>query len=482
MSRPNVILMMCDDLGYGDTGFNGNTVIQTRHLDQMRREGARFTRFYAGGPVCSPTRGTCLTGRHYARYGITHANTGRLPTQEHSLPRIFRDLGYRCGHFGKWHLGALTTKQRDGIRGGPGNEDTFSPPWVHGYDTCFATEAKVPTWDPMLVPEECDADGPVWGTPGEAFGSSYWDAQGQRVTDNLRGDDSRVMVDRAEPFIRDSVSSGSPFFATVWFHAPHTPVVAGPAYRRLYTDRCEDEQHYFGCITAMDEQVGRLNQLTKELSIDTNTIIAFCSDNGPEGWGDPAIDRRNRGSTAGRRGRKRSLFNGGIEVPALLKWPGRVAPNIDYTMPTSTLDYLPTLIDELGYPMPDDRPIDGVSLLPLIDHGNNIRPRPNPFRFIDRRQAMFDAPTFAMIDNRYKFMGNLSHRPENDLVFDLMNDPYEQTNLVNEQRDFAKRIRRLLDDTMISFKHSHAGGDYNDPAYQPVTAFQDTWQSWWPDE
>ena len=478
MARPNIILLMCDDLGYGDTGFNGNEIIRTPHLDELRREGARFTRFFAGGPVCSPTRGTCLTGRHYARYGVTHANAGRLPVQEWSLPRLCGELGYRCGHFGKWHLGTMSTERRDGNRGGPGRADEYSPPWLHGFERCFSTEAKVPTWDPMVVPDERGEAGPIWGTPGEPFGCAYWNEQGEVVTDNLGGDDSRVIVDRADPFIRQCVRDDSPFLAVVWFHAPHTPVVAGPEYRAMYADRSEDEQHYFGCITAMDEQVGRLNQLVKDLGVEQDTMIWFCSDNGPEGVGDPAVDGRSRGSTAGLRGRKRSLFNGGIEVPALLKWPGRVRPGDDYAMPCSTLDYLPTILDELDGALPDDRPIDGVSLLPMIDGGDHTRPRPIPFRFIDRRSAMFDSPTFAMIDNRYKFLGNLAD-PAEDMVFDLIDDRGEQTNLIEPQQPFARRMRRLLEETMVSLRHSHGGGDYDDPTYQPVNPFQDVWQSWW---
>ena len=309
--RPNIILIMSDDLGYGDTGFNGHPVIRTPHLDQLRQEGGRFTRFYAGGPVCSPTRGTCLTGRHYARYGVTHANAGRLPVQEVTLPQLCKPMGYRCGHFGKWHLGTMTTQVRDSNRGGPEHTDEFSPPWLHGFDTCFSTEAKVPTWDPMRVPDE--PENLRDHTPGKPFGTRYWDQHGQPVDDNLEGDDSRVIVDRAEPFIRQSVAEDAAFLAVVWFHAPHAPVVAGPDDRAMYADRCTQEQHYFGCVTAMDEQIGRLNQLVKDLGVADNTVIWFCSDNGPEGSGDPSRDGRNRGVTGGLRGRKRSLFNGGVQ-------------------------------------------------------------------------------------------------------------------------------------------------------------------------
>ena len=133
---------MCDDLGYGDVGFNGNPLIKTPHLDAMAQRGAVFERFYAGAPVCSPTRGTCLTGRHYLRYGITHANEGRLPVQEINLAQVLKQFGYATGHFGKWHLGTLSTTEPDGNRGGAASQAYHAPPWERRFDVCFSTEAK----------------------------------------------------------------------------------------------------------------------------------------------------------------------------------------------------------------------------------------------------------------------------------------------------------------------------------------------------
>ena len=460
---------MCDDLGYGDTGFNGNEVIRTPHLDTLRSEGARFTRFYAGGPVCSPTRGTCLTGRHYARYGINHANAGCLPCQEISLGNVCRDLGYATGHFGKWHLGTLTTTAPDSNRGGPAHPEVYSPPWEHGFDTCFSTEALAPTWDPGLTPAEGDNR---WGTPGTPWKSGYWNEHGERVTDNLRGDDSRVIVDRVEPFIRAAAAAARPFLAVVWFHTPHSPVVAGPAYRALYAQYPEAKQHYYGCVTAMDEQVGRLNALVKEVGLEDETAIWFCSDNGPEGRGDGSFDVRWHGSTGGLRGRKRSLFNGGIGVPALVKWPGVVSPGATYTAPCSTLDYFPTIAETLGYTMPDDRPMDGLSLVPLLSGERTERPRPIPYRFFESERAMFGSPTLALLDNRYKFLTNLSKGGGEDMCFDVLEDPFEERNLIADRPAYAAEMREQLHAFMDSCRRSHMGKDYPD-AYTPVNAFQE---------
>ncbi len=477
-TRPNIVLVMCDDLGYGDTGFNGNEVIRTPHLDALREQGARFTRFYAGGPVCSPTRGTCLTGRHYSRYGVTHANQGRLPTAEITLAGICKERNYRTGHFGKWHLGTLTKTEPDANRGGPEHPEEYSPPWLHDFDVCFSTESKVPTWDPMRNPWEHRPDGrPRWGEPGEPFGTAYWDQQGRRVTDNLEGDDSRVIVDRAEPFIRSAVEAGEPFLAVVWFHTPHTPVVAGPEYRGMYADRCEEEQHYYGCVTAMDEQVGRLNALLTELGVEEDTVLWFCSDNGPEGTEDLSANGRSRGVTGGLRGRKRSLFDGGIAVPALVKWPGVVQPGSQIDTPCSTLDYLPTLAAELGWQMPDRRPVDGIDIRPILRGEVSDRPQPIPFRFLETRRAMFGSPTLALMDGPWKFLTNLSEDGREEMLFCLHDDRGEQHNCISENAPRAADMRRWLKEFIDSCRRSHHGADYPRPC-PPVNEFQEPDGTW----
>ena len=266
--RPNVILCMADDLGWGDTGYNGNKIVKTPHLDAMARTGVKFNRWYAGAPVCSPTRGNCLTGRHPIRLGIPTANKGKLEAHELTLAERLKAKGYATGHFGKWHLGTLTTTMKDSNRGKPGDTSNYSPPWKNGFDVCFSTEAKVPTYDPMKKPREIKNGRygwqPVGDGPSEHYGTHYFDHTGKVVTDNLDGDDSRVIMDRAIPFVRDAVGDERPFFIVVWFHAPHLPVVAGPKHSALYAELDWQKQMYFGCITALDEQVGRLRAELEE--------------------------------------------------------------------------------------------------------------------------------------------------------------------------------------------------------------------------
>jgi len=455
---PNIVLMMCDDLGWGDVGFNGNEVIQTPNLDEMAAAGMKFNRFYAASAVCSPTRGSFVTGRHPDRYGINTANAGHMLPRELTLAELLKEQGYTTGHFGKWHLGTLTKTVKDSNRGGPRGATHFSPPWANGFDVCFSTEAKVPTYDPMLKPTD-NASRNGWDSIQDResaveYGTHYWswphpdseatpaDDEGLLVTDNLAGDDSRVIMDRAVPFIEQAAEVGRPFFAVIWFHTPHLPVVAGPEHAAMYSQYDSYARNYYGCITAMDEQVGRLRTTLRDAGIAESTLVTFCSDNGPEGTA-----RKAPGSAGPFRGRKRDLFEGGIRVPGLIEWPARISPGSVTESPAVTSDYLPTILALLEIKMPDARPIDGISLLPLFDDPTRQRKAPIGFEFSGKS---------AWIEDRYKLVHYPSGAREgNDratrrggkqrtMLFDLSADPGESNDLAEEQPDRVKRMQEAL--------------------------------------
>lgn len=432
--RPNVILAMTDDQGWGDTGYNGHPALKTPTLDEMARTGIRFDRWYAGAPVCSPTRGSCLTGRHPYRYGIFNANVGHMRPQEVTLAEALKTQGYATGHFGKWHLGTLTTEVRESNRGGPGGKTHFAPPWLHGFDVCFSTEAKVPTYNPMLAP---GSDKP--------YGTHYWRQDGTRETEDLAGDDSRVIMDRAIPFIRKAAEEKRPFLAVIWFHTPHLPVLAGPEHRKLYEGIKGTDPHYHGAITAMDEQMGRLRRALRELGIAENTMLWFCSDNGPEGQAGKAP-----GSAGPLRGRKRDLFEGGIRVPGLLEWPAKIKEPRVIAMPCCTSDYFPTVLDVLGFrPKGQPEPMDGVSLLPLIEGRMAERPRPIAFE---------SGGQLALIANRLKLIR--TSPKGNWMLFDIVADPGETKDLSAEEPDAVKAMQDTLLAWQASCKESLAGKDY----------------------
>ena len=431
--RPNVILAMTDDQGWGDTGYNGHKAIKTPALDAMARAGLRFNRFYSGAPVCSPTRGSAVTGRHPYRYGITFANVGHMRPEEVTLAEALKTQGYATGHFGKWHLGTLTKTETESNRGGPKGVAHYSPPWDNGFDVCFSTEAKVPTWNPMLKP---GSDQP--------YGTSYWSGPGKKAADNLEGDDSRVVMDRAIPFIREVARSRKPFLAVIWFHTPHEPVLAGPKHLAMYEGvASEKERHYYGCLTAMDEQMSRLRKELRDLGIAQNTMLWFCADNGPE-------HKKGPGSTGGLRGRKRSLFEGGVRVPGLLEWPARIKAPRTTEVPCSTADYVPTLLDVLGFRMKGQpEPLDGVSLLPLIEGKMDERPKPIGFE---------SAGQVALIDNRYKLI--TQNKGKTWMLFDLAADRSETKDLAAEKPEIVRKMKATLDAWRASCKDSLAGKDY----------------------
>ncbi len=427
VTKPNIILCMTDDQGWGDTGYNGHPVLRTPNLDRMAEEGLRFERFYSGAPVCSPTRGSCVTGRHPYRYGIFFANEGHIKKEEVTLAEALKPLGYATGHFGKWHLGTLTTKIKEANRAMPGDTADYSPPWENGFDVCFSTEAKVPTY---------------W-KPGDydSYGTHYWTGPEAMVpAEEVLGDDSTLIMNRALPFIQKAAQESTPFFAVIWFHACHLPVVSAPPY----TDGYKEHADYYGCITAMDEQVGRLRSELKTLGIDGNTMLWFCSDNGPEG------DDTAPGRTAGLRGRKRDLYEGGVRVPGLMVWPDRVKNPRTITMPCSTSDYFPTVMDVLGYTVPEteSRPYDGVSLLPLIDGQMAERPRPIAFE---------SAGCVSLMDNRYKIIRVAGGGYE---LYDIVEDPSEQHNIADEHPDIVATMQAALDAWRDSCKNSLKGEDY----------------------
>ena len=449
--KPNIILVMCDDLGWGDVGFNGNKIIRTPHLDSMAKNSLRFERFYAAAPVCSPTRGSCITGRHPYRYGVYFANTGHMKTEELTLAELLKKHGYATGHFGKWHLGTLTKTETEANRGGPRGVKNFSPPQVNGFDVCFSTESKVPTWDPMLRPKNNKSK--TWWDPAKdngPYGTAYWNEKGARVTENLLGDDSRVIMDRAIPFIRAAAKKEQPFFTIVWFHAPHLPVVAGPEYTKLYAKHSKFAQHYYGCITALDEQVGRLRKELRTLGIADNTLVTFCSDNGPEG------NASAPGSAGHFSGRKRSLLEGGIRVPGLVEWPAKIKPGVT-TIPAVTSDYLPTILDLIGAEQTDKRPLDGISLVPLFK--GKMKERGQPIGFQSAGQV-------ALISDRYKIYGSGGRKKEQELtllklkLFDLKKDPSEKNDLAAQHPDLIKKMTATLKQWRKSCRHSDTGGDY----------------------
>ncbi len=427
VERPNIILMMADDLGWGDVGFNGGEIIHTPELDRMAETGLVFDRFYSAAPVCSPTRGSCLTGRHPYRYGIYFANTGHLRASERTLPEMLGDLGYATGHFGKWHLGTLLPDWSGKGKGRDPAENHMTPAMA-GFDEWFSTEYSVATWDPYDPDNQHD---------GGKFDPRrlFWH-NGENVTEPQEGGSARIVMDRAIPFIEKSVKAGRPVFAAIWFHAPHSPVVGGPEYRKRYSDHPVPHQHYYACVTELDEQVGRLRMKLRELGVEENTLLAFCSDNGPARQG----HKEHVGSAGPLKGFKVSLWEGGIRVPGVIEWPGRIKPGrTEFAAVTS--DYLPTIAELVGVePL---ELLDGRSLVPAFD--GKLRKRVEPIGFQSQNQQ-------AWIDGDLKLVK--AKGSKGFQLHDLKADPGERNDLAAERPDDVLRMKAALEKWVESCKRS----------------------------
>ena len=319
--RPNIVLVMADDQGWGDMAYNGHPTLQTPNFDAAAATGLRFDRFYAAAPVCSPTRGSIMTGRHPNRYGVFRWSYPIRP-QEITLAEVLKTAGYMTAHFGKWHLGSV-------------RNTSPAHPGANGFDE----------W--LSAPNFFDND-PILSHQGQAV--------------QTRGESSMVTVDAALGWIRAQAEGERPFLAVVWFGSPHGPHRATAPYRKLYAGQPKNLQHFYGEITAMDHAFGRLRDALTEMGVRKNTILWYTSDNGAL----PSV-----GSSGGHRGDKGDVYDGGLLVPAILEWPERIATPRVTKVRCNSVDIYATLLEIVG--------VDGVSLVPLIEGRMDSRPQPMGF-------------------------------------------------------------------------------------------------------
>ena len=353
--NPNLVLILTDDQGYWDVGFNGCTDIPTPHIDRIAHEGVRFTNGYVTYPVCSPSRAGLITGRYQGRFGYHRNPTlnpfdpmAGLPVEEENMAEILKKVGYHSGVIGKWHLGTHP-RFRPNVRG---FQEFYG--FVAGGHRYFPEDLIYPDI------ESVDRAGGWYNT-------------------KLLRNETRIEIDEylTDELSNEAVSfiernSTKPFFLYLSYNAPHTPMQASEKYLKRF-DHIEDplRKIYAAMVSAVDDGVGRVLDKLDELNLSENTLVFFLSDNG---------GATNNGSiNTPLRDRKGSVYEGGMRVPFAFRWTGKVPAGVDYDYPISSMDILATMVKLTGVDIAPERPLDGVDLLPFVTGKKNGRPHQSLF-------------------------------------------------------------------------------------------------------
>jgi arylsulfatase A-like enzyme len=408
---PNVIIIYTDDQGYGDLGCYGARDVQTPHLDALAASGVRFTNMYSAAPVCSPSRAALLTGRYPIRCGVPNivesaANVVGLKAGEITLAEVLRQRGYRTGIAGKWHLGSAAE----------------SRPNAQGFDEFFGFHSGCVDYYSHIF---------YWGGGRDPF-HDLWRNQtevwedGRYLTELITRDALR--------FVRQH--RARPFFLYVAYNAPHYPMHAPQRYIDRFPGLDRERQVHAAMIAAVDDGVGEIIGLVKKLGLTNDTIVYFQSDNGA------TIETRagRGGRNTPLRGFKFSLFEGGIRMPALLSWPGRIPPGRVVHEPAIAMDIFVTVAGAAGARPPADRKIDGLDILPTV-----VKSGPSPHSTLFWAQGEQTAArrgNFKLIQNGILGPGPQNRLQGDDTVFlaDLAADPQETTNLRRKHPQVAAEL------------------------------------------
>ena len=409
-TKPNIVYIFADDWGWGDLSCHGHPWLKTPSLDRLASEGIGFRQFNVLNPVCSPSRTAATTGLYPARFCIHQhfapgQNTERgmpdwLDTKAPTLARFLKNAGYRTGHFGKWHL------TNTGAAGAP-------PPSAYGFD-----------------------ESAVFNGPGPQAG----------LHDTARN---------AVRFIRES--KGGPFYVNVWLHESHTPHVPTPDSMAKWKHLDEQKQVYAAVITDGDNAVGQVLAALKEAGVEENTIVIFSSDNGPEWTGknkyfgpkDAPPGSRGYdtyysvGSTGGLRGRKRSLFEGGVRVPFIVRWPGHTPAGAknEKTVVTA-VDLLPTLCAAAGVKLSDDYRGDGENLLDAFNGKEVARTRPIFWEWRGNKTEPDWWPRLAVRDGDWKLA--MTYDARRVELHQLIDDRAESKDVSKENPEIVARLSKLV--------------------------------------
>ncbi len=429
--KPNFLVILCDDLGYGDLGCFGHPTIKTPNLDKLAAQGARLTDCYSAAPVCSSSRAGLVTGRCPTRSGVydflTENNIAHLKANELTIATLLKPAGYATCHSGKWHLN------------GKFNNPEQPQPGDHGFDHWFATQnnASPSHQNPVNFVRN-----------GEQAGK-------------LEGFSCQLVADEAIGWLKQKPAD-KPFFLFVCFHEPHEPVMSPPELVSEYAPHAKnaDEAQYFANVANMDRAVGKLMGALDEMGVADDTLVYFSSDNGPETLNRYRTANRSYGSPGPLRGMKLWLYEAGVRVPGIVRFPRVLRAGEEIHEPVCSLDLLPTFVALAGAKLPTDRALDGTDVTDLLAG-----------KPLDRKTPLFwhyahsiGDPKAAMRVGDYMVLGHWD-QPERSpagsvragdseeikraklVKFELYNlreDIGEQKDLATEQPEFLKQLSDML--------------------------------------
>lgn len=425
-ARPNILILLADDLGYGDLGCYGHARLQTPNLDRLAAEGLRLTSCYAAAANCSPSRAGLVTGRTPFRIGIYNwipmFSPMHLRRREITIATLLRNSGYETCHVGKWHLC------------GDFNLPTQPQPWDHGFSHWFSTQNNA-------LPNHRDPFNFVRnGTP----------------VGKLKGYSAQLVAAEATRWLEQQRKPSKPFFLFVCFHEPHEPIASAQRHEDLYPADDPSLSAHHGNISQMDAAVGTIMEKLDQLQLRDNTFVFFTSDNGP------AITAIHpHGSAGPLREKKGYLWEGGIRVPGILQWPGHIKPGTLSDEPVSGVDLLPTLCEIADVPQPSDRVLDGASFRGIFRGEQVRRARPLYWQFNRARGPM----KVAVRDGDWKLVARLTTpelKPSGSITteeinalktaeltgFELYNlkaDIAEQKNVRQQQEEVFRRLRSEME-------------------------------------
>jgi len=416
--KPNIILVMTDDQGYGDLGCHGHPFLKTPNLDKLYTQSTRFTDFQAS-PTCAPTRAALMTGRAPFKNGVTHTilERERMALKATTVADVLQDAGYTTGIFGKWHLG---------------DEDPYQP-HNRGFDEAFIHGAggigqKYP------------------GTCADAPGNSYFDPIVKHNNSFVKttGYCTDVFFQQALGWIKQQNEQGKPFFAYISTNAPHSPYIVAEKYKALYKNQCKGKEAAFhGMITNIDDNMGVLMEKLDRWGMADTTLLIFMTDNGS------SMATFNYGM----KGKKGSVNEGGTRVPLFFRLPGRIKAGVDVDRLTRHYDLFPTLTEIAGAKASEGLNLDGRSLLPLVE---------NPKAEWPDRTTVFHKGRWSKKGMRVR-KGRPDHVPENskytgfavrseqwrlvskDALYDIKSDPGEKSNVIKAHPEVAENMLKAYD-------------------------------------